>query len=194
MDYAPCKPNPTALRHLVWVHFGGVPRPAGHFSSRLKNYEAEFDASEGLDLATASLADIDAFHESNTFYNADGYKYRFPRMFDLVCRLGSEAKRTDFADAFFRLNICCERVEFFASYTEEQKYCVWLVYDCLDLYFDARYLFSHDAFAINEENGWPADGLEVIDSEQIEYLSNNLFGTPTPPIEAIRTFGAGVYE
>jgi hypothetical protein len=196
MDYTPCKPKPTALRDLVWAHFGDEPRPASHFSSRLPFYEAEFDASDALDLATASLADIghDAFYESNTFYNPLGYKYRFPRMFDLICRLGTDARSTDFAGAFFGVPVCCDMPDFFARYSTEQRYCVWLVYDCLDLNFGAMYLFDHDACAINEQNGWPANGLEVIDSEQIEYLSNNLFGTPTPPMDAIRAFGAGVCE
>lgn len=160
----------------------------------MRFYEAEFDASDALDLASASLTDIGAFYESNTFYNAEGYKYRFPRMFDLVCRLGKEALRTEFVDASYRVPICNEKSDAFASYTTEQKYCVWLAYDCLDLHFDEDFLYSHETFAFNQSNGWPVNSLNVVDSESLEYLSNNLFCTATPPMEAIRAFGAWVCE
>lgn len=191
LSYLPSEPDPNQLQALVWTWFNAVPRTETHFTNALLGHNAiECAASDALDMAHATLADINALYESNTGYSAEGYKYRFPRMFDLVNRMGAEAFQTDFVDAYFRVNICVERPCGFTSYSIEQKYCVWLVYDCLDRHFGRSYLFDHDALDINQSNGWPEDRLEVVDVEAVAYLSRNLFGEPEPPMDEIRSFWA----
>lgn len=187
MNYTPNRPNPGKLRVLIWKHFGDVPKSDSHFTKWRGIHAEEFDASENIDLETATVEDVHKFYESNTHYAPNGYKLRFPRIFSLLCRLGLDAAHTDFVDAFFRVNISAERPEYFETYSAEQKYCVWLVYDYLDLHFEEICLFDDDAKRIMEERDC---NLEVVDYDAIETPSLNLFGTEEPPLEAIKVFGA----
>jgi len=189
MDYLPTRPDPKKLSSLIWKHFDEVPKPTSHFTSLLPYYMEEFIFSENIDFEIVTLDALKGIYESNTFYSASGYKYRFPRMFSLLCRLGTEAAHLDFVSAFFGVNVCCEHPNFFETYTVEQKYCVWLTYDCLDLHFNAIHLFDHDAKLIMEQKDC---SLEIVDRAAIETLSTNLFGIDEPPLDAIKAFSAAV--
>jgi len=106
-------------------------------------------------------------------------------MFDLLLRLGQDAALLDFISAFFDLPTCCHMASDFKTYTREQKYCVWLIQDCLDLHFERIRLFDHDAFLHAVKTGQKP---EAVDADAVEMLSQNLFGSKCPPMKEIRAF------
>ncbi|MCO4842659.1 MAG: hypothetical protein KC439_07105 [Yoonia sp.] len=191
MDYIPTRPNLQKLETLVWEHFKDVPMPEDHFTSWLPNYRQEFERSNSLNLETATFADIENIYESNTFYRSTGRKYRFPRMFSLVLRLGQKAMFRDFAGAFFGVPTCCDMPKAFQDYSIGQKYCVWLALDGFDLHYGTINLYDHEAKEINDRKNL---SLKVVDQQSVEILSENLFGTSIPPMDAIRTFAKDVCD
>jgi hypothetical protein len=163
-------PSAKAISSLLKREFPQRTRPKTEAMFRvaalLPHYLREFECSASLDLETALPSDVTDIYETNCFYTAEGFLWRFPQAFDFAIKWRGAVVFSDFVDVIFSMPRLLAGERLFSAFNTRQRLCAWLAYECLD-----------------RELSELKDLLE--DDEEREMLSQNLFGQKLPPYEPL---------
>jgi hypothetical protein len=162
-------PLATGMSRLLEKEFLLVPRPAPErmfTPGALSRYDQESRFSATLDLSIAVPSDTADIYETNTFYTPLGYQYRFPRIFDYALKWGEQVAYQDYVSTFLKLPMIIADSKYFEEFSFGQRISGWLAYECLTK-------------EVEQFDDW------LDESEDLETLSKNLFGSSKPPEDAL---------